>query len=269
MHTEESLLKALREKIIDGHELAAMMERGEITKQLRRKVTKKFSTSVKTVEELTERQKQRREAKEKKALPKPTREDQINKHRVDPNKERDELLAKGSTCLGCRKSGHILKNCPDAIKDVGICFNCGSSDHTLKNCTARRDPKGALKFAKCFICNGIGHIAKDCTENANGLYPKGGCCHICLQKTHLAKDCPERTEEERERHKKARQEAEDAELGPRIGFVAKESTRGDDLDDYFETDELDANNEDNFSDSEPFSKKNKQKKDGKKRKRMN
>jgi hypothetical protein len=256
MHTEESLLEALLSKEIDGHDLGSMMEKGEISKQLRRKVSKKYAVSSKTAAELTERQKQRREAKEKKNLPKPTREDQINKHRVDPNKERDEALAKGSTCLGCRKSGHILKNCPDAIEDNGICFNCGSTDHTLKNCTAKRT--GTLKFATCFICKSTGHIAKYCTENANGLYPKGGCCHICLQKSHLAKDCPERTEEERDRHKRARQETEDAELGPRIGFVASETTRGDDLDDYEAGAEANNNNDD-VSDSEPFQKKQKKK----------
>lgn len=254
----------LQSKQIDGKGLAEMMERGEVTKQLRRKVTKKFAAKSKNTE-LSDRQKLRLEVKEKKAQPKKTREDQISKYRVDPDKERDEQKAKLAICLGCRKSGHLLKNCPEAVKDV-ICFNCGSHDHTLKDCTARRDPKGALKYAKCFICNSVGHIAKDCTENANGLYPKGGCCHICLQKTHLARDCPERTEEDRERHKRAREEAEDAELGPRIGFVATDTTRGDDLDDYFQDNGDDAEEDGGEeSDSAPFSGKNKK---DKKRKRV-
>lgn len=259
MHTEDSLVAQLRSKQIDGHGLAAMVESGEISKQLRRRVSKIFASSSISAE-LSARQKLRQEIKEKKAQPKKTREDQISKYRVDPDKEREEMKAKASICLGCRKSGHLLKNCPDAVKDVGICFNCGLSDHTLKDCTKKRDPKGALKFAKCFICNGVGHIARDCSENANGLYPRGGCCHICLQKTHLAKDCPDRTEEERERHQRAREEAEDAELGPRIGFVSTADTGGDDLGVVF--DDVEDGNADSGdeSDSKPFSKKDKKKK---------
>ena len=76
-----------------------------------------------------------------------------------------------------------------------------------------------LKYAKCFICSKSGHISKDCPENANGLYPKGGCCHICLQKTHLVRDCPERTEEDAEQHRKRKLLDEDNKLGPRIGEV--------------------------------------------------
>lgn len=258
MYNEESLLGLLKSQKLDGHQLALMVEKGEITKQLRRKVSKKMAAFAAKSKDLSERQKLRQEIKEKKAQPKKTREDQINKYRVDPDREREEQKAKLATCLGCRKSGHILKNCPEAVKDVGICFNCGSRDHTLKDCAARRDPKGTLKFAKCFICNGVGHLARDCAENANGLYPKGGCCHICLQKTHLAKDCPERTDEERERHVRARQEAEDAELGPRIGLMATPETGGDALGESFEG--FGDSDSDNNSESKPFSKKGDKKK---------
>lgn len=268
MISEESLLQSLIKNELTGNDLASMVQRGEITKQLRRKVTKKFAAASKK-KELSARQKLRLEVKEKKSQPKKTREEQIQKYRVDLDQERELKQAQSSTCLGCRKPGHILKYCPEAVKEVGICFNCGSTDHTLKNCSARRDPKGTLKFAKCFVCNGTGHIAKDCAENANGLYPKGGCCHICLQKTHLAKDCPERTEEDRERYKKAKQEQEDAELGPRIGIVASANSRGDDIDDYFEA--ADANPEyASDMDEEKAERKKKDKKDkkaSKKRKR--
>ncbi len=45
------------------------------------------------------------------------------------------------TCLGCRKKGHMLSNCPDAKKFIlsknkgGICFNCGSLEHILSRCS--------------------------------------------------------------------------------------------------------------------------------------
>lgn len=34
-----------------------------------------------------------------------------------------------------------------------------------------------LPYAQCFICGVQGHLSSQCPENANGLYPSGGCCH--------------------------------------------------------------------------------------------
>jgi hypothetical protein len=233
--TETALLESLQRKKITGHDLAAMVERGELTKQQRRRLSKKFNSICK--KSLSARQKLRLEVKEKKQQPKKTREEQIQKYRKDIELEREQSRALNSVCLGCRKRGHVLKFCPDVVRSAKItdtaaitCFNCGSSEHALRNCPKDRDPSGKLNFAKCFVCNGVGHISKDCPENANGVYPKGGCCHICLQKTHLARDCPERTEEDKERVHKLRQEQEDAELGPRIGAIDKTGGGGDDLD---------------------------------------
>ena len=260
MHTEDSLLEGLKRKELDGQKLACMVENGEISKQLRRKVSKKYAALSKKQSELSERQLLRQEVKEKKLQPKKSREEQVKAHRIDLEKSREENKSKSMICLGCRKRGHLIKNCPEAIKTVGRCFRCGATDHTLKNCPKKTDSRDVLEYAQCFICNSIGHIARDCKENANGLYPKGGCCHICLQKTHLARDCPERTEEDRERYLKARQEKEDAELGPRIGHISSHSGGGDDLGEYFEETEGDRDDDSKDSDSKPFSGKSHKKK---------
>lgn len=213
----EVLAQKYRDGEISGENLGSMVLAGELSKGDRRKVVKMASKLPATDDaELTERQKQRRIAKEKKKLPKMTRDDRVKKYVTGTlEAEREKAKAKFAVCLGCRKRGHLLKNCPDAKKEVGICFNCGSTEHALRACPLPRSKD--LKFAKCFICNQTGHISKNCPENANGLYPKGGCCHICLQKTHFAKDCPDRTEEDAENHRKRKMEDEDYKLGPRIG----------------------------------------------------
>jgi hypothetical protein len=262
MPSEQELLEGLRSKALDGHALAAMVDRGEISKQVRRKVTKIFKAETTKEASLTERQRLRREAKQKKMLPPKTREEQIAKFRKDLEKEREESKSQNSICLGCRKRGHILKYCPEVVKDLGMCFNCGSSDHALKDCPVPRPRDGALKFAKCFVCGGSGHIARDCAENANGLYPKGGCCHICLQKTHLAKDCPERTEEDKERFRRMREEREDAELGPRIGRTTTNPLDGGD-DEIFDANEGEGDSDDGEQQS------SKKRKDGKEDRKKN
>jgi hypothetical protein len=189
----------------------------------------------------------------------------------DQQMERYKEASAYVVCLGCRQKGHYLKDCPMASSgaydgggqgydnsyysggDRGnrsrnnvptvsgsdnkpsggglICFNCGANDHALRACTVPRDPKGALPFATCFICNGKGHLSRDCPENANGLYPKGGCCHICLQKDHLVKDCPNRTEEDKqnwiEEQERKKREKEEKELGPKVsGLTADEGDGG-------------------------------------------
>lgn len=220
------LSRRYHEGDIDGHMLANMVESGEITKTDRRKIVKlKKQLEMKSKVTLTERQKLRLEVKEKKSRPKLTKEERKKKFQAATlEEEREEAKSKFAICLGCRKRGHLLKNCPEAKKEVGICFNCGSSGHALRACPKPRGP--VLKFAKCFVCGNTGHISRECPENANGLYPKGGCCHICLQKTHLVKDCPLRTEEDAAKYRKRKLDEEDAELGPRIGEVVDSNTIG-------------------------------------------
>lgn len=224
---------------ISGNDLAKMVESNQITKSERRKITR-MANAAKNEKELTERQKLRLAVKEKKALPKLTNEDRKRKFQKDLDSEREKESAKFTICLGCRKRGHFLKDCPKAAlvevnvkESVVICFNCGSGDHSLKNCTKKRSVDGSLPFATCFICKQMGHISKDCKQNANGLYVNGGCCHICLKKTHLVKDCPERSEEDKAaflKHKQTKEE--EHQLGVKVKglLVTREGMHGDEMD---------------------------------------
>lgn len=231
-------LKELARKVqsgeLSGHALAEMVNSSEITKAERRKVSKLAKLGE---TELSERQKLRIAVKEKKSLPKITKEDRKRKFGKDLETEREKEEANFTICLGCRKRGHFLKDCPKvtmvpfktALPGTEICFNCGSADHSLKACSKPRDPLGKLQFAICFICKQQGHISRDCPENANGLYPNGGCCHICLQKTHLVRDCPERTEEDRQLALQKLREAEDEAKGLRVkGLTIDEGSGGGD-----------------------------------------
>lgn len=233
------MISKFRKGELNGENLSKMVAAGTLSKSERRFIAKKASKP-----EPTPRQLLRQEVKAKKALPrgKLSKDQRRDKFSSVDEKEQARLKdeANFTICLGCRKRGHFLKDCPKATVAAsavaavvdGICFNCGESDHTLKDCKKPRDRHGKLPFASCFICKRKGHIARDCDQNANGLYPQGGCCHICLQKTHLAKDCPERTEELKEewaRKREAQRQAdEDKLLGPRVkGLV--DGAGGDDM----------------------------------------
>ena len=276
----ETLAASYRSKELSGKELADMVTAGTLTKQERRKVVR-LGTKAITTAEMTERQKLRQAVKEKKALPKLSKDERrqkfLNLELQKKEEEREKESANFTICLGCRKRGHFLKDCPKAnpsIKDsdepvVDICFNCGESGHALRHCTKPRKRDGSLPFASCFICKRKGHISKDCPENPNGLYPKGGCCHICLQKTHLVRDCPERTEEDREqfalKKKRLLEEEEDREKGIRVaGLVTKEGAHGDDMDIHYGHD--DGDDDDEGGDGIVKEKKKKDKKSSKKRK---
>ena len=273
---EVRMIEELIQQVVDGEvtgdDLSNMMKEGKINKTERRKIIKsskkiisKSSNSNKMTEmkekdndSLTTRQKIRLEVKEKKLLPKLTKEERKRKYTTDIINEREAKKSKYLECLGCRKKGHMLKDCPEATTPTttekatlsGHCFNCGSHDHALRNCPHPYDGK-ELKYAKCFICGDIGHISKMCPENGNGLYPKGGCCHICLQKTHLVKDCPEKGKDENSKRRD-----EDEKLGPRIGQVVDDDVGGD----YDDFDHLAVNESDDDISDEDKKKKKKSKK---------
>jgi len=176
--TSTDLVETFLAGKITGKDLALLVANNEITKSERRKITK----IVKQRQGLTDRQRQRLEVKAKKSLPKISREERRQRIFSKLELEREQNKDKFTVCLGCRKKGHALKNCPNKKDDVNICFNCGSADHALRHCQLPKDSTGYLPYSKCFYCNKMGHLSRDCPENPNGLYPHGGCCHICLQK---------------------------------------------------------------------------------------
>jgi cofilin len=199
------LSKKYARKELSGQDLAAMVADGTITKADRRKICKFAVKPPKAALELTARQLLRQQVKEKKSLPRMSKEERRAKFCTNQlEEEREAAKSMFLVCLGCRKRGHMLKNCPNAHKvsleeKSLLCFNCGSTFHALRNCPEPQLERGVLPFATCFICKQRGHLSRDCPENANGLYPNGGCCHICLQKTHLVKDCPEKPPDDRKR----------------------------------------------------------------------
>lgn len=275
----EKLADSYRSGALSGQALADMVTAGTLTKQERRKVVRTSSKPANNGE-LTERQKLRLAVKEKKALPKISKDERrqkfLNVLVEQKEQEREKDAANFTTCLGCRKRGHFLKDCPkngQVANDepvVDICFNCGETGHALRHCGKPRRRDGNLPFASCFICKRKGHISKDCPENPNGLYPKGGCCHICLQKTHLVRDCPERTEEDRLNFAANKQrlldDEEDRTKGPRIGSVVSGGGGGDDEIDYGAGG--DGDNDDGDDDGNEGEKKKKDKSSKKKRKSM-
>ena len=245
----DSLVRKIKSGEITGHTLAALTRDGKLSKADRRKITK---MAQKEEVELTERQKLRLAVKEKKAQPKLSKDDRKRKFGKDVDTEREKEEANFTICLGCRKRGHFVKDCPrlaiapqSILESQGpeVCFNCGSPDHTLKNCPKPRENRSSLKFANCFICKKIGHISRDCPENPNGLYPNGGCCHICLLKTHLVRDCPERTEEDKLQAQLRRQKAEDDEKGVRVKGLTEEDGLGGDALILSDNDEKDSDDD--------------------------
>lgn len=214
----EGLAKSFSDGNLTGFDLSELVKTNKISKSDRRKVVK-LSDRYKKAQtmQMTQRQKLRFEAKEKKKLPRLSKEERKRKFHKGLEDQRERDAANFTICLGCRKRGHFVKNCPKldmcipaaVVETDEICFYCGSSEHTLKKCPKPRDSNAPLPFANCFICKRVGHISRDCPENANGLYPNGGCCHICLQKTHLVKDCPERTEEDKLNYLAKKEKAEE------------------------------------------------------------
>lgn len=239
------LAQQLMRNEIQGTALAAMVDRNELTKGERRKIARLSQSLAKKAEAeaaLTKRQLERRATKEKKALPKLSKDDRKRRFHDVIEHKREEEAAKFTICLGCRKRGHFLKDCPKQAKEAArtgipaaaaelICFNCGSREHSLRACPEERVP-GKLPFAVCFICKGQGHLSRDCGQNANGLYPRGGCCHICLLKTHLAKDCPDRTAEHEAEARRRREQAAD---GVRVDGLLADDGRGGGGDDILDT----------------------------------
>lgn len=128
--------------------------------------------------------------------------DMVLKQTMKTARRREEMKRKRDAkrvCLGCRKPGHIVSDCPHRPAGTktpvtGLCFRCGSTEHRLSEC--RRPDSGKLQYAVCFVCGKSGHLSRDCSLNPNGVYPKGGSCKVCQRRDHLADDCPEQREQQ-------------------------------------------------------------------------
>ena len=222
----ESLIEKVQAGEVSGASLAEMQKEGSLTKSDRRKISKRVKSMTDKKSKEAEKKAEKKEANkekakldtEKKKRPsmKLSKEERKEKFLRAIITDREVKSARHSVCLGCRRSGYILKNCPSKRLGEKICFNCNSKEHTLYDCPLPRD--GPLKYASCFICGQQGHLSRDCPQNERGLYPDGGCCYICKKTDHLLKDCPERTEEERAEWERRKEESE---LGPKIGVKRK------------------------------------------------
>ena len=98
----------LNNREINGLTLSEMVNKGEISKQERRKITKLSQNLKKDNEELSERQKLRLSVKEKKKLPKLSKDDRRKKFQKDLDTDREKEAANFTICLGCRKRGHFV-----------------------------------------------------------------------------------------------------------------------------------------------------------------
>ncbi|KAF2353442.1 Zinc finger CCHC-type [Trinorchestia longiramus] len=117
--------------------------------------------------------------------------------KVERRREENELKReRRQVCFSCRKTGHMVADCPlkRNTEGIGACFKCGSLEHQSDSCSQEQ-----FNYATCFICRQKGHISRECPRNSKGLYPHGGGCTLCDSNQHLIKDCPRNMEEKKER----------------------------------------------------------------------
>ena len=182
----EQYAKRLMHEQLSGADLANLEKDGTITKGERRKIIKlaaRFAKEAVPVV-LSQRQQHRLAVKEKKSQPRQKLSADERKTKfTDADEQEMERKKEASNfviCLGCRKRGHFLVDCPQnkapgtggtgfdfslpgqsrdnaaAAPAAGgeqkgggggsICFNCGSPDHALRACIKPR-VNGKLPFA--------------------------------------------------------------------------------------------------------------------------
>ena len=158
----EELAEKKRSGELSGEDLKRMYEEGNISKAERRQVIKLAS---KPALKKSARQILRDEVRKKKQQPREKLSAEQRKEKYSDgdqvNHEREKNAANFVVCLGCRKRGHFLKDCPklaggpmfDAPQQGQlVCFNCGSNEHALRACEKPRRQDGYLPFASCFLC---------------------------------------------------------------------------------------------------------------------
>jgi hypothetical protein len=202
---------------LSGAQLAELEKAGTISKTDRRKIVKLAHKPP--PKELTARQKLRLEVKEKKAQPrkKLSYEERKEKYSdVDERvKERYDDAASKVICLGCRKRGHFLKDCPLALKGHFDGSASGSGGDSKRNAKASpfssaadsqsatsSDVSAAVAAASssgnggtggsiCFNCGSADHALRACPvpRSEKGIL-KYASCFVCKAMGHLSRDCP-------------------------------------------------------------------------------
>ena len=121
----EQYAKRVQHEQLKGADLATLEKDGTITKAERRKIVKLAARYVKEAIPvvLTDRQKWRLQVKEKKAQPRQKMTADARKAKFTDADEQEEERKKEASnfviCLGCRKRGHFLVDCPQNRPTAG------------------------------------------------------------------------------------------------------------------------------------------------------
>ena len=203
----EDYVTRYRKAEITGAELAELEKSGTISKTDRRKIVK---TAAKAPKELTQRQKHRLEVKEKKSQPRKKLSYEERKEKYsDVDDKIKERYAEASThvvCLGCRKRGHYLKDCPlaasgqfDGSGDGGARrYGSSSSAHMVPSASASASAiaatssgNGGTGMSICFNCGSSDHALRACpVPRCEKGVLKYASCFVCKAMGHISRDCP-------------------------------------------------------------------------------
>lgn len=83
----------------------------------------------------------------------------------------------GPTCFNCGLTGHMLKECPEALNLP--CYLCGEIGHQRSTC----------RQECCFNCGQPGHMSKNCSKPRKRRLNENELCHRCRLPGHIQQDC--------------------------------------------------------------------------------